>query len=112
MGCNNANVKEDPPPPINNQNVNQKNPNSEEESRLDSNDDDNNNDIEKTKDNKLLLNLYSGKTQKIKVYSVPKIQILNHRGPEDKKPPDIKKLREKKLKKSTQKENNNPNIKY
>ena len=110
MGCNNTNVKEDlkNENEINkNQENNSKNKNQEDiESNLD---DDNigvNNINNKYNENNLkkedvkgILNLYTNKISKTKLYNVPGIIILNPKNPEDKKPPDLNKLKKKKKEK-------------
>ena len=124
MGCNNTNVKDDEVPKnLNANKVEEKNSKEENEhgensnnsknkknldeesSRLDD-DDDNDENMNKnqkfdpnrsiSEENKGILNLYNGTIKRPEVCIVPNTVIFDPKGPEDKKPPDINKLREKK----------------
>ena len=57
-----------------------------------------------SEENKGILNLYNGTIKRPEVCIVPNTVIFDPKGPEDKKPPDINKLREKKRLKMLQKE--------
>ena len=127
MGCNNTNVKEDiinknelndnKENILNNSNKKNKRNQEDIESNLD--DLENNkriNDISKNLnqnlnpnindldninkgDEKTILNFYTNKLIRPKIFEVPKIKYFNNfnnKGPEDKKPPDIRKLKDKK----------------
>ena len=121
MGCCNANVKEDNPKEQENNNNNNKeniqNNNQEEvKSNLDDNDNDNyENNIYKDKydgthiikeEDKGILNMYTHKIFRPKKYKVPNIVIINPKIPEDKKPPDLTKLKKKKKENVASKEYN------
>ena len=91
----------------NSNNSNKKKKNQDEESsRLDDDDDDDDNDEYKIKkfdpnhllseESKGILNLYNGKVYTPQICIVPDNKVFEPKGPEDKKPPDINKLREKK----------------
>ena len=106
MGCCNANVKQDNPKELeNNKKENLQNNNQDE---IKSNLDDNNDDIYKNKydgnklikeEDKGILNMYTNEIIRPKKYKVPNIIIINPKAPEDKKPPDLNKLKKRKKKK-------------
>ena len=88
-------------------------PKDDESSRLDDDDDDVDENIYKipkydpnhllSEESKGILNLYNGKVRKPEICVVPNNIVFEPKGPEDKKPPDINKLREKKRLKMLQK---------
>ena len=71
-----------------------------------------------SEESKGILNLYNGKVRKQEICVVPNNIVFEPKGPEDKKPPDINKLREKKRLKMLQKKEKiienpyNPNKEY
>ena len=110
MGCCNAEEKQDYPKELgaNNKKENLQNNNQEEiKNNLD---DHNNYDIYKNKydgnklikeEDKGILNMYTNEIIRPKKYKVPNIIIINPKAPEDKKPPDINKEKQKeKIKKA------------
>ena len=117
MGCNNTNVKEDiininkneleeNKENINNNILNKKNQEDIESNlndlEINKNNKNNGDSIDLQKgETKTILNLYTNKITRPKIYEVPKIIIFEKKGPEDKKPPDINKLKEKRKNKTT-----------
>ena len=124
MGCNNTAVKEEVLNEMEKNKSQEKKNQDDLESNLEGDNNDNDED-ENNKNNKLgkiknnnyndnsnsiheiekgVLNLYTNKITKSIIYKVPNIIILNPKRPEDKKPPDLTKLKRKKKKEVKSKE--------